>query len=43
MARDCDVEVFLEPGSYIVVPRTTGCGIKRPNEAESVSMSLLTD
>jgi hypothetical protein len=33
MARDCEIECILEPGSYIVVPRTTGCAIRRPNEA----------
>lgn len=43
MARDCEVELVLEPGSYIVVPRTTGCGIKRPNDAESVNMPLLNE
>jgi hypothetical protein len=35
MARDCEIECILEPGSYIVVPRTTGCAIRRPLEAES--------
>lgn len=30
MARDCEIEIVLEPGSYIVVPRSTGCAIKRP-------------
>ena len=34
MARDCEVEIILEPGSYIVVPRTTGCAMKRPADAE---------
>jgi hypothetical protein len=34
MARDCEIEIILEPGSYIVVPRTTGCAIKRPLDAE---------
>jgi len=34
MARDCEIEIVLEPGSYIVVPRTTGCAIKRPADAE---------
>lgn len=34
MARDCEIETVLEPGSYIVVPRTTGCAIKRPQEVD---------
>mmetsp|Transcript_3680 Transcript_3680/g.3608 ORF Transcript_3680/g.3608 Transcript_3680/m.3608 type:complete len:416 (-) Transcript_3680:276-1523(-) len=34
MARDCEVEIVLEPGSYIVVPRTTGCNIRRPVDAD---------
>ena len=31
--RQCEIEVNLEPGSYIVLPRTTGCTLKRPEEA----------
>ena len=27
MSRDCEVDCVLDPGSYIVVPRTTGCNI----------------
>ena len=27
MSRDCEIEIVLEPGSYIVVPRTTGCNV----------------
>lgn len=34
MARDCEIECVLEPGSYIVVPRTTGCAMKRPADAD---------
>jgi hypothetical protein len=34
MARDCEIEIVLEPGSYIVVPRTTGCAIRRPLEVD---------
>ena len=33
MARDCEIECVLEPGSYIVVPRSTGCSIRRPQDA----------
>ena len=36
IGRDLEIECILEPGSYIVVPRTTGCGIKKPlNVGES--------
>lgn len=27
--REVELEVILEPGSYIVLPRTTGCSLKR--------------
>lgn len=40
MARDCEIECVLEPGSYIVVPRTTGCSIKRPLDAEEENIKL---
>lgn len=33
-----EVELILEPGSYIVVPRTTGCGLRRPEGAETESI-----
>ena len=32
--RQCEMEVNLEPGSYIVLPRTTGCTLRRPDEAK---------
>jgi hypothetical protein len=41
MARDCEIECVLEPGSYIVVPRTTGCAIRRPLEAQAEGIRLL--
>jgi hypothetical protein len=28
--RDTEIECILEPGSYIVVPRTTGCALGKP-------------
>jgi hypothetical protein len=28
--RQCELELTLEPGSYIVVPRTTGCTLRPP-------------
>jgi len=33
IGRDIELETVLEPGSYLVVPRTSGCNIKRPAEA----------
>ena len=35
MARETELECILEPGSYIVVPRTTGCNVKKPLDADS--------
>jgi hypothetical protein len=32
--RQCEIEVNLEPGSYIVLPRTTGCTLRRPEDAK---------
>jgi hypothetical protein len=32
--RQCEMEVNLEPGSYIVLPRTTGCTLRRPEDAK---------
>jgi len=33
IGRDLELETVLEPGSYLIVPRTSGCNIKRPSEA----------
>ena len=33
--RSVEVELILEPGQYLVIPRTTGCGLKRPEHAEA--------
>ena len=43
MARDIEIECVLEPGSYIVVPRTTGCAIRRPNDAQPENIRLLDE
>ena len=32
--RQCEIEVNLEAGSYIILPRTTGCTLKRPESAQ---------
>ncbi len=31
--RECEIEVLLDPGTYIILPRTTGCGLRRPQES----------
>lgn len=31
--RQCEIEVTLEPGSYIILPRTSGCLLRRPEGA----------
>lgn len=41
MERDTEIELILEPGNYLVVPRTTGCGLKRPDSADAESIKLL--
>ena len=30
--RQCEIEVNLDPGTYIILPRTTGCTLRRPQE-----------
>lgn len=30
-SRQCELELTLEPGSYIIQPRTTGCLLKGPD------------
>lgn len=32
--RSIELELVLEAGQYIVVPRTSGCNLKRPETAE---------
>ena len=43
IGRDCEIECILEPGSYIVVPRTTGCSIRRPIGAISENIRLFNE
>jgi hypothetical protein len=33
--RYVELELILEPGSYIIVPRTTGCTLRRPDGIDS--------
>jgi hypothetical protein len=39
--RQCELEVNLEPGSYIILPRTTGCSLKRPDNAPALNLQLI--
>jgi len=39
--RDVELELILEPGSYIIVPRTSGCTLRRPENAEAESLKLM--
>lgn len=41
--REVELEIDLEPGSYIIMPRTTGCKLRRPIGAISEYPSLLLD
>jgi len=41
IGRSANVELILEPGSYIVVPRTSGCSIRRPEGAEADTILLM--
>mmetsp|Transcript_33587 Transcript_33587/g.38165 ORF Transcript_33587/g.38165 Transcript_33587/m.38165 type:complete len:826 (+) Transcript_33587:44-2521(+) len=40
--RQIELDCSLEPGSYIVVPRTTGCTMRRPSNVESLDLPLMT-
>lgn len=40
-ARQTEIEVNLEPGSYIILPRTTGCTLKRPENAPYEDIQLM--
>jgi hypothetical protein len=39
--RNCQTEVVLDPGSYIILPRTTGCTLRAPNEPLNSNIDLL--
>lgn len=32
--RETEAELVLDEGSYIIVPRTTGTGLRRPDNAD---------
>ena len=39
--RNMELELVLEPGQYMIVPRTTGCNLQRPENAEIEQIKLL--
>lgn len=39
--RQVELEIDLEPGSYIFLPRTTGCTLRRPPDARSENIKML--
>jgi len=41
--RQCELDVTLDPGSYIILPRTTGCYLRRPNDAQTENITLLDE
>ena len=42
ISRQAELEIVLEPGSYIVLPKTSGCLLKRPHDAPMERVKLLT-
>ncbi|OMJ87011.1 hypothetical protein SteCoe_11338 [Stentor coeruleus] len=40
--RECELEIVLDPGSYIVLPKTSGCLLRRPEDAPMERTKLLT-
>ncbi|CAG9329557.1 unnamed protein product [Blepharisma stoltei] len=39
--RQCEMEILLDPGSYIILPRTSGCLLRRPTDAVPERITLL--
>ena len=39
--RQCELDIELEPGTYIILPRTSGCMLRRPSFAEHESIRLM--
>lgn len=39
--RQTELDVTLEPGSYIILPRTTGCHLRRPYDARHEKIVLM--
>lgn len=41
--KDCEYDAYLEPGQYVVLPRTNGIALKRPTGAIPENISLLNE
>jgi hypothetical protein len=39
--RQVELDIELEPGEYLVLPRASGCNLKRPPSAKSEYIKLL--
>jgi hypothetical protein len=39
--RQIELDIELDAGEYIILPRTTGTGLKRPQNAKSENIKLL--
>lgn len=42
IGRQTELEIVLEPGSYIVLPKTSGCLLKKPTDAPMERLKLMT-
>jgi len=40
-SREVELELVLEEGDYIVVPRSSGCGLRRPEGVQIEDIRLL--
>jgi hypothetical protein len=41
IGRQCELDVKLEPGSYIILSRTSGCYLRRPQEVKLENVKLM--
>ncbi len=41
--RQCELDIELDPGTYIILPRTSGCMLRRPSYAEHESFRLIDE
>ena len=40
LERQVELEVVLEPGEYVVLPRTTGCNLRKPDSSSRSDTTL---
>lgn len=41
LARQCEMELELDPGTYVIVPRTSGCAMNRPPTRSDEKVDLV--